>query len=339
MENNDKILRQVSIIVAVYNVKPFLEKCITTILRQTYENLEIILVDDGSTDGSGEICDVYMKTDSRIKVIHKLNGGLSEARNFGIDLCTSQYITFVDADDFLADNYIENFITVLNDTKADIVVTCAQKFHDEKECKKDSWNPQLTKKYTPEQALSDLLYRKNIPIYAWGKLYNVELFRNIKFPVGELFEDLSTEYLLFDKAKGIAFNPVKTYFYRQRKGSIINSNFNTEKMIQIKTTEKIVEFIKKNYPQISCAAASKSFITALNLYRSIPLKNEYTYERCETKRIIKKYRNIVLHDKHNKFFTRLLAAIVFLNVNLVKIGGILYQILVEKGLIKLKRPI
>ena len=331
--------KQISIVVAVYNVESFLKKCITSILAQTYDNLEIILVDDGSTDKSGEICDYYKQIDARIKVIHKKNGGLSEARNYGIDFCTAQYITFVDSDDFLADDYIENLATIIENSNADIAITCAYKFYDEKKCQQELFNPQLTKIYDSEQALSDFLYRKNIPVYAWGKLYSIQLFNEIRFPVGELFEDLSTGYLLFDQAKIIAFNPVRNYFYRQRKGSIVNSHFDHRKMIQLKTTEKIVDFVEKKYPRIIFAAASKSFITALNLYRNIPLKKEFSCDRNEAKKIVKKYRNTVLHDKENKFFTRLLAAVSLFNIGVIRIGGILYQMLLENNVINLKRPI
>ena len=110
-------------------------------------------------------------------------------------------------------------------------------------------------------------------------------------------------------------------------------------MIQLKTTEKIVDFVEKKYPRIIFAAASKSFITALNLYRNIPLKKEFSCDRNEAKKIVKKYRNTVLHDKENKFFTRLLAAVSLFNIGVIRIGGILYQMLLENNVINLKRPI
>ena len=330
----------ISVVIPVYNVANYLEKCLNSVQRQTYEKLEIILVDDGSTDNSGEICDRYKEKDTRVQVFHKENGGLSDARNFGISKAKGRYITFIDSDDYVMPNYVKHLFDLISKYNADISVTCAIKFFEGREQPTEvAYEKIKSKLYTSEEALEDVLYRRNIPIYAWAKMYKTALFDNIKFPFGELFEDLSTEYLLFDRAEKIAFNPVRDYCYLQRKNSIINSNYDPRKMIQVYTCEKIISFIKKNYPSITRAAISKCFITTLNLYKNIPSKQDYKEDRKFVRSILIKYRKEVFKDKNNKFLTRIIAGISIINIRFVCIIGKLYQILVQNSILKLRNPI
>lgn len=330
----------ISVIVPVYNVKKYLRKCIVSILNQSYSDIEIILVDDGSTDDSGCVCDSFAKQDSRIEVIHKKNGGLSEARNVGIDVAKGKYITFIDSDDWVSPEYIKNLYHLIQLYNADISVTCAIKVFENKNVDiQELYNEENNLLFTSENALEDMLYRKNIPVYAVAKMYKRTLFQDIKFPVGELFEDLSTGYKLFHLAERIAFNNVRDYFYMQRANSIITSNYNSKKMIQVYTCEKIIEFIQKEYPNIINAAKSKCFITTVNHYRSIPRNDEYAFDRQYCKNVINKYSVSVLKDKDNKTMTKIIAAIAIVNIDVIRYLSYIYQFLVNKGIIKLKRPI
>ncbi len=336
IEKNDRV----SVIIPVYNVSSYLKKCIESILNQTYQNLEIILIDDGSEDESGKICDLYAEKDGRIVVIHKKNGGLSDARNVGIGISTGKYITFVDSDDWVQSGYIEHLLAILKKEDADISITRETKVYDKGiENEEQVFDINNTYIYTPEEAMINMFYRKGIPVYAWGKLYKRKVFKRIVFPVGELFEDLSTIYLLFNEANKIVLNPIRDYCYLQREKSIINSGYSSKKLIQINTTEKIIKFASTYYPEVVDAAISKCFITALNLYRNIPHKKCYLKDRKYTKNIIKKYRGKVLKDKNNKRLTRILALISFVNIDLFYYFGYMYQYLLQKGIIKLKTPI
>lgn len=331
----------VSVVIPVYNVEQYINKCIKSVLAQSYTNLDIILVDDGSTDRSGKMCDKYARKDARIRVIHKKNGGLSDARNKGIEEAMGSYITFIDSDDYVSPNYINNLYGLVKQNRCDIGITCAIKFNHKTQylCKAKSIRLEETKIFNSEQAIRNMLYRQDIPIYAWAKIYSKSLFDHIKFPVGELFEDLGTEYLLFHEAAKIAFNPIKDYFYLQRMNSIINSNYNSKKMIQVYDCEKIIEFVKEKYPKIEKAAISKCFITTLNHYLNIPKSKEFISDRKYSLNVIKKYRKNVLYDTQNKKIVRLLAGISMVNVEIIYLGAILYRFLLSKNILKMKKPI
>jgi hypothetical protein len=189
------------------------------------------------------------------------------------------------------------------------------------------------------EALEDLFYRKNIPVYAWAKLYDRKLFEKIHFPPGELYEDLSTVYLLIHEAGRVSFMNVSNYYYRQRRDSIVGSRFNPDKMIQMEIMERIDEFIRESYPQIRMAVDSKTFILALNLYRSIPAGKRYEEEKILLKDIIKRYRWEVMTDSKNKKSARILAAGCYMPLGLARMAGCCYQYLTGKEIIRLKKPI
>ena len=309
-EKNDLV----SIVIPVYNVYKYLGKCIESLRAQTYSMIEILLVDDGSTDDSGIVCDIYEEIDLRIRVIHKENGGLSDARNEGIRLAKGKYITFIDSVDYVLPNYIMHLLELIQIEGTDIAVTCVTKFYESSTIREELFECSNKKIFTSEEALTDMLYKKNIPIYVNAKMYKAKLFEQILFPLGELFEDLSTMYLLFHLSGQIVFNPIKDYCYLQRDNRIVNSSFRSEKMNQIAITEKIIEFMQQKYPKSIGAAISKCFIVTVNLYRTIPKKKEYIEYRVCSKAVIKKYRKEVLMDRKNKPFTRIIALCSLLSI-------------------------
>ena len=331
----------ISVVIPVYNVEKYVVQCIKSVLNQIYTKLDIIVVDDGSTDNSGQICDRYAKEDTRIRVIHKENGGLSDARNRGIEEAIGRYIIFIDSDDYVSPNYVDNLYNLVKKNGCDIGVTCAIKYNYKTKylCKTESMKSQETKVFNSEQAIKNMLYRQDIPIYAWAKIYNRELFDYIQFPNGELFEDLGTEYLLFHEASKIAFNPVRDYFYLQRTNSIITSKYNSNKMIQVYNCEKIIEFVREKYPKIEKAAISKCFVTTLNHYSTIPKGRKFINDRKYALNIIKMYRKKVLYDNENTKTVKLLAGISMINVEIIYLAAFVYRFLLSKNILKIKKPI
>ena len=287
----------VSIIVPAYNVEKYIKKCINSLINQTYKNIEIILVDDGSTDGTGKICDLFSKKDKRIKVIHKENGGLSDARNCGIDIATGNYILLVDSDDYVDLEIVEFLYNNLKENNADISTCLPKKFkeNDNDSLKDDKKNTNAILK--KEDALENLFYLKNLTVSAWGKLYKKELFKNIRYPKGKLYEDLPTTYRLFAKSNIISTNSKKMYYYLIRKGSIMNSKFNKKRMDSLYFTREQTEFVKKEYPSILNAAINQEFMEAVGIAKEIPFNKEYSKERKELIKVLKKYRNNVIKDK------------------------------------------
>ena len=219
---------EISVIVPVYNVERYLTRCIDSILAQTYQNFELILVDDGSTDGSGTLCDSYMKKDSRIKVIHKKNGGLSDARNSGIDAAEGEFLSFIDSDDWVRPDFLNILHGNAVQYGADASVVNLHKEYDDGRIEK--LNRVSEELLSREEALQNL-YRIGIYInVACNKLYKSALFSDIRYPVGKLHEDGFTTYKLLYKANRVYYSNADLYCYYQRSGSIMNQPFTERRL-------------------------------------------------------------------------------------------------------------
>lgn len=290
--NNDPLI---SIIVPVYNISGYIEKCILSIITQTYKKIEIILVDDGSTDKSSDICEDYAKKDARIKVIHKKNGGLSDARNFGIKYSSGRYISLIDGDDYVEETYIERQYEAIKKYDADMSITSHRVIYPKKQIDKSTGEVYSS---VPEEVLRRILYDDGIDLSAWGKMYSAKLFKTIEYPKGRLFEDSATTYKLVDSCNRIAIDSTPTYNYIMRPNSIVNNSFSENKMDLITSTKEMTDYIRKKYPELNQGCdrrmmyAYLSTLTQLARSKTKDKKNEYklmTY--------IKENRTKVLKDK------------------------------------------
>lgn len=236
---------KISVLIAAYNVAEYLEKCLESVIKQTYKNIEIIVVDDGSTDDTSKLCDRFAESDSRIKVIHQKNSGLSAARNAGLKAATGDFVFFVDGDDFLSEEAIEELIK----HDADIVV-CGYKTVPKGEIEAPA-----NKKLSGQEATIELLTeQENYMVVSWNKLYRRELFKDIEFPVGKKHEDSLTTYKILAKAKTVIYIDKPLYFYVQRPGSIMEQA-EVEKRLAVKmdaATEAKAYFAEQ--PQLLQAA-------------------------------------------------------------------------------------
>lgn len=210
----------VSMIVPVYNVEMYLEECLESICSQTYETLEILLIDDGSTDTSGKICDGYAKHDPRICVIHQKNQGLSAARNTGLAHASGKYLMFVDSDDKIAENLVEQLLGMCREHRAQIAV-CSHLYYNEKKIphRKEADIADI-RIMEQEEAMWELCLDHKVKNFAWGKLYERQLFEGIFFPKGQLYEDINTTYKVFLKSERVVYTDFTGYFYRVRTGAI-----------------------------------------------------------------------------------------------------------------------
>lgn len=221
---NGKMNDQISIIVAIFNVEDYLERCLESIIKQSYKNLDIILVDDGSTDSSLEICDNFCRRDKRFRCIHKENGGLSDARNCGIEAAMGKYLSFIDGDDFVHPQMYQ--VLYENIIKFNVFLAACS-FQTFEEGDTIFYNQEFVKgKAISSKDAIELLYtlRRTDIITACCKLYKKELFQTIRFPVGRYREDEFTTYKLIIGAKKVYYTEEKLYYYFQREGSIMHSS-------------------------------------------------------------------------------------------------------------------
>lgn len=301
--------KTISVIVPIYQVEKYLEKCIQSILQQTYKELEIILVDDGSKDGCPAMCDQFKNQDARIKVIHKKNGGLSSARNAGIEIATGDYITFVDSDDYVDVKMLEMLMDYTQTYQSDIAVCFWEEvWEDGKEIDSEDWQgPQnaYVECMNQVKAMEKMLYQRDCDSCAWGKLFKRDLWKTIRFPEQKIYEDIAVMYQVFGLAKRVVFSDYQGYFYMQRSASISKANFAEKKMSLIDFTEQNETYMKLHYPQLVTAAKSRSVRANFHIYLQIPPKDvSYKENRKRIEKNIKERRKIVLCDKETGMGTK-----------------------------------
>lgn len=246
----------VSVIVPVHNVKPYLEEAIESIIYQSYKDLEIILIDDGSTDGSGEICDEFEKQDNRIKVIHQRNRGLSAARNVGLDICSGEYIIFLDSDDAFCKDYVEKMLESLQLSRADIVecdfaiLENKHRMNEKKLDKKQKFAKLKQKRaglYSTKEALN-MHYEGKIASTVWNKIYKKNIWSNLRFCEGQNFEDIDIILPILEKAEKICIIDDCLVMRRRRKGSIMQTVSLKNIRDKSKARQHYWEFIVEHTP-------------------------------------------------------------------------------------------
>ena len=293
MGKNNEINKLISVVVPVYNVEEYLNRCIDSIINQTYKNIEIILVDDGSKDKSGDICDEYAKKDRRVKVFHKKNGGLSDARNYGIKKATGYYISFVDSDDWLEKDIYEKCMNINKDYDADIINFAIQMNHSD--------GKYYNQSIKEEKVLYDndgLIYLnsfRNLDISACNKIFKISLFSDIIFPFGKLCEDCYIMFKLFHKAKTVLVVPFIGYHYFKRKGGLtLNNNINLDYLYAY---EEQMNYIRNNIPELSVIGESSyAFANVTMFNNAITKKNKNVMK--ETRKNAKKYSKSVYNNKY-----------------------------------------
>ena len=247
MKNNEKLI---SIIIPVYNVENYLEQCIHSILNQSHRNLDIILVDDGSTDQSGVLCDTVASKDARIRVIHKSNGGLSSARNAGLDIARGDFIGFIDSDDYADSDMYEQLLNTCLNENAEIAMCGRHCIYEETGEKIDIFRLDRAVIMDSHEAIRRLLLWDGCDSAAWDKLYVRSIFDGVRYPVGVLHEDLNITTRLFDRANRLAHIGEAKYNYLVRKSSICNQPFSEKKMDLFYQAHMNTVFLRQRYPDL-----------------------------------------------------------------------------------------
>ena len=251
----------ISLVVPIYKVEAYLPRCIDSILKQTYPNTELILVDDGSPDRCGEICEEYAAKDPRIRVIHKENGGLSDARNAGLSVAQGEYIAFVDSDDWVAPDYLEKMHDALVSWGADICE--CDVFLTTGEDAEPQRTPEQADVYDAETALKELILDQRFHQHVWNKLYHRKCIEGILFAKGKTNEDEFWTYQVFGKAKKIVRIDRVLYNYFQRAGSIMGTAYSLKRLDALEAKALRQQYVAERYPALSTVACLNLFESCL----------------------------------------------------------------------------
>ena len=299
--------KKISVIVPIYNVEKYLEKCINSIVFQTYKNIEILLIDDGSTDKSSYICEEWKKRDSRINVVHKANGGLSDARNCGLNIASGEYVCFIDSDDYIENDYIEKLYKILIENKLR-VSQCGINYINEndKKLKQIGYRTDIVLK--GREIIKDSCDKHFIENeVVWNRLYDIKIFENLRFPKGKIHEDEYITYKILYNEDKIAITAECLYKYRQSNNSIMRSKYSIKKFRDFSEAykEKIMYFKEREdielYDMVIRSYLSNLSNIFIKIKKNIPNSRKYLEEIKEEYRYYFKYvinsKNLALKNK------------------------------------------
>lgn len=279
----------ISVIVPVYNVESYIAECIESIQNQTYMNLEIILVNDGSTDASGDICDKYAAYDERIQVIHKENAGVSAARNTGIEAANGDYIGFVDSDDYIAPTMYEDMLKLMAEHDLDIIECTA--FRNNGDTNIEGCNNGSLEIFNRDEALKMAMYDCFVAV--WSQLYKRRVISDVRFPIGRKFEDSAVSYLFIANTKRVGHINRCLYYYRLNPNSTTQTSFDPKSRwdFVLGYEERLQYAIDHQLPYVDdCnSLLMKAVLSCLTAYYAKPTGNQVYYDKC--KRMIETYRN------------------------------------------------
>lgn len=274
----------ISVIVPVYKVEEYLDQCVKSIVGQTYKNLEIILVDDGSPDHCPIMCDRWAEKDSRIKVIHKENGGLSDARNAGLKVATGEYVAFIDSDDWVDENLYECLLTESKKCGAQIAACNIVRVYEDG--RKETGVIYQQHVFNAEQAMETLSRGDGFCAVAWNKLYQKSLFEGVQYPVGKLHEDEFVTYRLVDRAETLVLCQNICYYYRQRDDSIM-AQWSIRRLDALEAYLERCAYLKTKYPDLYLKCKAGALVSCHYFYK----QNYQDAEQAEARRRILSYQS------------------------------------------------
>ncbi len=290
----------ISVILPIYNIEQYLPRCMESLEKQTYPNMEILMVDDGATDGCSALCDAYAAKDSRIIALHKENGGLSDARNYGIEHATGEYITCIDPDDYVDDDYVEYLYNLIDKYGTGMAICQHRVHYDNGDVKELGVDPDgqgvLDEALTCHDAIKRMCYHDVIDTSAWAKIYKRELFESVQYPKGKIFEDIGTTYALMLQCDTIAVGYESKYNYMFHMNSIVNGSFSPRKFDMLEMTDKMGKEVLKVFPDLKQAVRRRRVYARFSTLNQMLGTEEYPKERERIIRFIMKNRRKILRD-------------------------------------------
>lgn len=316
----------ISVIIPAYNVEKYLERCLNSVIRQTYRNIEILLIDDGSTDQTGAICDRYADLDGRITVMHKDNSGQADCRNIAFQASSGEMICYVDSDDLIAEDYLEYLYQLLMKYGGDISMCGYRKFSDKRAIRTEGIDAgSHVQSMSGEEALESLLYQREVMTSPWAKLFHKKILEGILFPVGRLYEDLGMVYKTLVRAQKVIYGSAQKYYYYQRQGSTMQKRFEPRKMDRVYFAGDIRSAAVISFPGLVQAADCRFFVANFQTLKEIPMSGGFPNEYKEICKNIKLYRKRVLYDRKAKKSARILACLSYLPMRVFHLVSIMYD--------------
>ncbi len=319
---------KISVIVPIFKVEKYLSRCVDSLINQTYKNIEIILVDDGSPDKCPEICDDYAKKDNRIMVVHKKNGGLSDARNVGMKLISGELTSFIDSDDYVSLDFFETLYNTMVLENSDIVECNVVKFYEDSLF--DNYDDDLKiTNYNTINGLSALISQSSFHQHVWNKLYKSKLILDIPYAVGKLNEDEFWTYQIFGRAKKITKINKTMYYYFQRESSIMGNKYNLRRLDALEAKSIRQKYIEHNFRELSYQAKVDFFASCIFACQS-SMKYLSSKDKKVAKRKIKLYyqenkltkEEIEMLDEENRFWFSFANKLFFLCCKIRSILGV-----------------
>ncbi len=289
----------ISVIVPVYKVEKYLDRCIQSIIAQTYKNFEVFLVDDGSPDNCGRICDEYAENNTYIHVIHQANAGQAAARNRAVQASHGEFVAFIDSDDFVEPDYLEYLLRLQQKYQSDMAVCGLAYLYEGKEREIGDRTNERDMRLDAEEALIRMNYNRGFGATACPKLIKRELVLAHPFPVGQIYEDLATLYKIVGDCSAVAYGSRRIYYWVQRTGSTMRSAFDERQMAGIKAAEEQIEYIKARFPRALPAAQARYEGKIVELM-AIALKSSDSYANYKLLKSKSCYWKEVLADRNVK---------------------------------------
>lgn len=306
----------ISVIIPCYKVEKYLPACIESVMKQTYGKIEIILVDDGSPDRCGMICDNYAQKDNRIIVIHKPNGGLSDARNAALDIAKGEYLTFVDSDDTVAVDYVEEQYRLIEKYDCQMSVTQWQTFVEGTQLKIRQDKPREICFNTPQEAVTSMYYQEEFDNAVCGKMYHRDLFKSLRFPKGLVFEDDYLVYQLMFKCKKVAYSNKITYYYLLRSDSIEGAQMSPNK---IDSALAVLESLEKDHCDLVSQVIPAYRSRYLSFCMHLLLKAPDNYEKMNILwDKVKEFRMPVIFDRRARPKARIAGLLSYFGMGVLK---------------------
>lgn len=312
----------VTVIIPVFNTERYIEECLSSIEKQTYKFLEVIMVDDGSTDNSAQICRKFTERDKRFTLLQTKNKGVSSARNLGIKSATGAYITFIDSDDYLTRDMIQYLYTLLRDTDSDVSACAIQQFKDgSRETQKATVSQRqgLYRTFTSNKAILEMLHSSDVIINgSFCKLFRSTLLADLTFNEHIYYaEDLLMNYFVLSKAISVCVGDEKKYLYRIHSSSAMRESFSVKRMTGLDACRIILaDAMQKTDQSLIRTSSNRLFMEAIAILLQIPRQSKFLAQKEECTQVIRQYRKAVVFDSESKWAYRVYAAVFYLGVPL-----------------------